>query len=164
MNIALGIPESVINRLQQNMEVEVTFSALPNAAFLGSVVEISPALDANTSTYPIEVSIINPSSDIKSGMAASVTFNFAESVGNRESIIVPSNAVGEDQIGRFVFLIDDSAADNITVNKNYVEIGELTSEGFEITTGLMVGQKIASAGLQTLLDGQKVTLYTGASL
>lgn len=164
MNIALGIPESVINRLQQNMEVEVTFSALPKAAFLGSVVEISPALDANTSTYPIEVSIINPSSDIKSGMAASVTFNFAESVGNRESIIVPSNAVGEDQIGRFVFLIDDSAADNITVNKNYVEIGELTSEGFEITTGLMVGQKIASAGLQTLLDGQKVTLYTGASL
>ncbi len=165
MNISLGIPESVINRLESQMEVNVEFSALPNNSFLGRVIEISPALDANTSTYPIEVSIVEPTSDIKSGMAASVTFNFAESVGNTESIIVPSNSVGEDQNGRFVFLINDSNTNNITVNKNYVEIGELTSEGFEITSGLNVGQKIATAGLQTLLNGQKVSLYNpGASL
>lgn len=164
MNILLGIPEVVINRLQQNMEVNVTFSALPNSSFLGTVVEISPALDSNTSTYPVEVSIQNPTSDIKSGMAASVTFNFSESLDNRESIMVPAHAVGGDQNGRFVFLIDDSSTENITVEKNYVEIGELTSEGFEILSGLSVGNKIATAGLQTLLNGQKVTLYSGASL
>ena len=62
-------------------------------------------------------------------MAASVTFNFSESLDNRESIMVPAHAVGEDQNGRFVFLINDSSTENITVEKNYVEIGELTSEG-----------------------------------
>ena len=164
MNILLGIPEVVINRLQQNMGVNVTFSALPNSSFVGKVVEISPALDSNTSTYPVQVSITDPTSDIKSGMAASVTFNFSESYDNHESLIVPANAVGEDQKGRFVFLIDDSSAENITVEKNYVQIGELTSKGFEITSGLSVGEKIATAGLQTLLNGQKVTLYSRASL
>ena len=78
--------------------------------------------------------------------------------------MVPAHAVGEDQNGRFVFLIDDSSTENITVEKNYVEIGELTSEGFEILSGLSIGNKIATAGLQTLLNGQKVTLYSGASL
>jgi len=159
MNIAMGIPESVINRLKPEMEVGIMFSALPNQSFLGSVIEISPALDANTSTYPIEVKVINPTDDIKSGMAASVTFNFSESIGNNEAIVIPANAVGEDQSGRFVFLINEQGSSGITVNKNYVEIGELTSDGFEIIAGLAVGQKIATAGLQTLLDGQKVTLY-----
>ncbi|GAG63280.1 unnamed protein product, partial [marine sediment metagenome] len=35
---------------------------------------------------------------------------------------------------------------------------ELTNEGFKIVSGLSEGQKIATAGLQTLLDGQKVKL------
>ncbi len=160
MNIALGIPESVINRLVPQMEVGISFSALPNKTFIGQVNEISPALDANTSTYPIEIGVIDPTDEIKSGMAANVTFNFAESIGSSESIVIPANAVGEDQNGRFVYLINEQTGSGSTVNKNYVQIGALTSEGFEIVDGLSVGQKIATAGLQTLLDGQKVTLFS----
>jgi hypothetical protein len=39
-----------------------------------------------------------------------------------------------------------------------VTVGNLTVQGFEITSGLESGQKIATAGLQTLLDGQQVKL------
>ena len=44
------------------------------------------------------------------------------------------------------------------VKKHKVIIGNLTAEGFEIKSGLKPGQKIATAGLQTLLDGQEVKL------
>lgn len=159
MNIALGIPESVINRLEAQMEVGINFSALPTKTFLGRVIEISPALDSNTSTYPIQISVTDPTDEIKSGMAASVTFNFEGSIQNSESIVIPANSIGEDQNGRFVFLIESEPSSGTKVVKNYVQIGELTSDGFEITEGLDVGQRIATAGLQTLLDGQKVTLY-----
>ena len=46
----------------------------------------------------------------------------------------------------------------LIAKKQQVTIGDLTSEGFEINEGLVVGQKIATAGLQTLLDGQEVKL------
>ena len=36
--------------------------------------------------------------------------------------------------------------------------GELSLEGFEVTSGLTAGQNIAKAGLQTRLDGQEVRL------
>jgi multidrug efflux system membrane fusion protein len=56
-----------------------------------------------------------------------------------------------------VFLVegDDKAAH---VKKQAIKIGDLTPEGFEVTEGLKVGQKVATAGLQTLLNGQEVKL------
>ena len=74
-----------------------------------------------------------------------------------KTVVVPSSAVGEDGTSRFVFLIND-AADIATVKKHPITVGKLTPEGFEIKSGLTVGQKVATAGLQTLLDGQEVKL------
>ena len=50
-------------------------------------------------------------------------------------------------------------AETATVRKQVVRIGELTPEGFEVLDGLEAGQKIATAGLQTLLDGQRVRRF-----
>ena len=47
-----------------------------------------------------------------------------------------------------------------SVRKQHVTIGRLTAEGFEILEGLTAGQIIATAGLQTLLEGQQVQLQS----
>ena len=158
MEITLGIPESSINGIKEAMEVNVDFASLQGKVFKAKVTEVSPAVDSNTATYPVRVTVVNPSKDIKSGMAANVTFDFGtEQTGKNKKLVVPANAVGEDSNGRFVFLIQES--DSIaTVKKQQVAIGDLSAEGFEIKSGLSYGQKIATAGLQTLLDGQKVKL------
>lgn len=157
MEISLGIPESVINGIKQNMIVDVSFSSLPNKKFKGKVTEISPAVDANTATYPMRVVVTNPSDEIKSGMAANVTFDLGDRKSNDKVLVVPTHAVGEDSDGRFVFLIEGNK-EQAKVKKQKVTIGNLTADGFEITSGLSAGQKIATAGLQTLLDGQEVRL------
>ena len=157
MEITLGIPESVINGVKQNMAVDVDFSSLPNKKFKAKVTEIAPSVDANSSTYPVRVTIVNPSDEIKSGMAANITFDFGDNKNDKTILVVPANAVGEDSNGRFVFLVEETG--EITkVKKQQIIIGNLTAEGFEITSGLKAGQKIATAGLQTLLDGQEVRL------
>ncbi len=157
MEISLGLPESVINGVQSNMNVEVNFTSIPNKSFSAKVTEVAPAVDANTATYPVRLIISNPSDEIKSGMAANVTFDFGDRTVNRKQLVVPTHAVGEDSNGRFVFIIENK--DNITkVKKQKVVIGNLTVDGFEIKSGLSYGQKIATAGLQTLLDGQEVKL------
>jgi len=157
MEITLGIPESVINGVKNGMSVSVAFSSLVNEKFKATVTEVSPAVDANTSTYPVRVKLNNTSDKIKSGMAANVTFDFGDRKINNKTLVVPSNAIGEDSNGRFVFLIEGEG-ENAKVKKQQVTIGNLTPEGFEIKSGLTVGQKIATAGLQTLLNGQAVKL------
>ena len=157
MEISLGIPESVINGVTPDMEVAIDFSALADQKFRGRVTEVAPSVDANTSTYPVRVIVTNPSDAIKSGMAANVTFDFGDQNVNTNVLVVPTHAVGEDSQGRFVFLVEDQG-EIATVKKHPITIGNLSAEGFEVTQGLSAGQKIAVAGLQTLLDGQEVKL------
>ncbi|WP_231372764.1 efflux RND transporter periplasmic adaptor subunit [Aureivirga sp. CE67] len=157
MEVRLGIPENVINKMQMNMEVSISFPSLEGLVFNGVVSQITPAIDQNTSTYPIKVKILDPVKDIKSGMVAKVTFDF-ETNTDRNVLVVPINAVGKDGQGNFVFLIKSDDDKTGIAEKKYIQIGELTAEGFEIKSGLKLGDKIATAGLQTLLNGQKVLL------
>ncbi|MEM8509536.1 MAG: efflux RND transporter periplasmic adaptor subunit [Bacteroidota bacterium] len=160
METSLGIPESVINKIKMDMMADVVFSALPSKKYKGVVTEVSPAVDTNTATYPILVKIIDPGNEIRSGMATNVTFDFSSSINNSALIttpVVPASAVGEDTEGQFVFLIEPDGTTN-TVRKHHINVGELTNEGFPVLSGLEVGQKIATAGLHTLLDGQKVKI------
>ncbi|MFT4684564.1 MAG: multidrug efflux system membrane fusion protein [Flavobacteriales bacterium] len=159
MEIALGLPESVINNVKQNMLVDVAFASLEGKTFKGKVTEVSPALDPNTATYPVRIVVTNPSDEIKSGMAANVTFDFIDGKSKirKQELVVPANAVGEDSSGRFVFIVEGEGKTG-RVKKQNVTLGDITAEGFEIKSGLTLGQKIATAGLQTLLDGQEVKL------
>ncbi len=158
MEISLGLPENVINKVKQNMKVDATFSSLPNKTFSGKVTEVSPSANQDSSTYPVSIRITNPSEEIKSGMAANVTFYFKNQENVKKALVVPANAVGEDDKGNFVFLLENTENGSVKVKRQTITVGSLSSEGFEVKEGLSHGQNIATAGLQTLLDGQEVKL------
>ncbi|MEM6262063.1 MAG: efflux RND transporter periplasmic adaptor subunit [Bacteroidota bacterium] len=159
MEIAIGLPETFINKVEKGMKVNIKFAALNGQDFQGRVSEVSPAVNQGTATYPVKVEVLNATSDIKSGMAANVTFDFAEKkLTASNSLIIPAKAVGEDSKGNFVFLVEQQEGSTAIIKKHHIEVGPLTSQGFEVKQGLQEGQKIATAGLQTLLDGQEVTL------
>ena len=139
------------------MKVQVTFTAIPDETFAAVVTEVAPALDKNTSTYPVRVTITQIDKRIKSGMAANVIFEFVDDSIERNKLVIPASGVGEDGDSRFVFLIQESDT-QYKVVKQPITIADLTPEGFIVTSGLERGQRIATAGLQTLLDGQKVKL------
>lgn len=157
IEISLGLPESVINAIKKGMDVKVSFTAIEGEKFNAIVTEVAPALDANTSTYPITVMVTDKDDRIKSGMAANVLFEFVNEDLAKDVIVVPASAVGEDGNGRFVFLVEGDST-KASVKKQSITIGNLTPQGFQVKTGLKPGQKIATAGLQTLLDGQDVKL------
>lgn len=158
INIEVGLPENLINRVKVGMSTDISLSAL-DEKFQGNVIEVSPIVDPNSATYPVKIGITNPESAIKPGMAANVTFNFASNeTEDNGALIIPLKAVGEDGNGNFVFLIESEDDKTGVAKKQTIEVGELTSEGFKVKSGLEEGQKIAVAGLQTLLDGQKVRL------
>ena len=157
MEISMGLPESVINRVKRNMDVTINFPVLENTSFHGKVTEVSPSVDSNTATYPVRIAVTNASDAIRSGMAANITFDFNSGNSMAKQLVVPPISVGEDGEGRFVFLLNEGD-DQTTVKKQYITVGDLSSEGFTVTNGLSLGDKIATAGLQTLLDGQQVRM------
>ncbi len=159
LKVEVGLPEAVINKAKVNMSTQIEFSVVKDKVFEGRVFEVSPSIDPNSSTYITAVAINNPISDIKPGMAASVTFDFSTSDKIADdSLVIPVKAVGEDGDGNFVFIIDSQDGLTGQVKKRKIEIGELTSNGFKVKSGLSSGDRIATAGLQTLLDGQNVRL------
>ena len=157
MEVSLGLPEGIINRIYRDMKVKINFPVLENKEFSGIVTEVSPSVDINTATYPVRVVVSDPTDEIRSGMAANVTFEFGSDLTKARQLVVPPISVGEDGNGRFVFLLKEED-DKTTAHKQYIKVGQLSSEGFAIREGLSLGDKIATAGLQTLLDGQEVRL------
>ncbi|WP_271764769.1 efflux RND transporter periplasmic adaptor subunit [Aquimarina algiphila] len=159
MKIEIGLPENIVNKVQLGMSAVISFSAITGENFKGNVLEVSPIIDSDAATYITSIGIINPTNAIKSGMTANVTFNFEDVQTTKENaLVIPVKSVGEDGEGNFVFLIESEDGTTGMVKKHRIEIGELTTDGFKIKSGLSEGQRIATAGLQTLLDGQKVKL------
>lgn len=155
MEIVLGLPESVINHVKKEMPVVVNFPSIIDMHFNGKVSEVSPALDTSTATYPVTVILDVPNEIIKSGMSANVMFDFSQSSQAPQLLIAPTQAVGEDGNGKYIFKIIQDGEQTIA-KKTTVTVGKLTAKGFEITSGLKPGDRIAIAGLQTLLNGQAV--------
>jgi multidrug efflux system membrane fusion protein len=158
IEISLGLPESVINAVKKNMNVKVSFTAISGEIFNSVITEVAPALDVNTSTYPVTVMVTDADERIKSGMAANVMFEFVDPTISKDVVVVPASAVGENADGRFVFLVEGRSGEKTIVKKQSITIGDLTPEGFKVKSGLKLGQKVATAGLQTLLDGQEVKI------
>ena len=157
INVSVGLPENIINKITMGMLAALSFSAIDGNTFQGTVIEISPVLDPNTVTYPVKIEINNLTDAVKSGMAASVLFELQQSEANN-TLVIPLKSVGEDGEGNYVFLIESEDGETAIVKRQTIEIGPLTEAGFEVVSGLQAGDKIATAGLQSLLDGQKVRL------
>jgi hypothetical protein len=88
-------------------------------------------------------------------MAAEVSFEF-KATDDRDNIVVPAVAVGEDRLGRFVFVVTPSDSGYGIVHKKSVTIGDLDSEGIIILEGLNDGEYLVIAGVSKIVEGQRV--------
>ena len=161
LEVNLGVPESFIGLVKVKDKVELKFSSLPNETFIGEVSEVSYSISNLTSTYPVVVKMEDKSGRVRPGMAATVRFT-TENVHPEGILLVPAQAVGEDENGNFVYCLKPDG-DHYRVSRQAVTVGSLTRDGFEIVDGLKEGELIATVGLQMLLEGMKVKLFESDS-
>ena len=158
MIVETGVSESIINEIDLGMHVQILFPSLKSHAYKGLVTEISPLLLKGSGTYNVKIFIENFNDSIKQGMTASVGFNLNDEHSGDDQIYVPINTVGEDGEGNFVFVIKDESEGVGIVKRTYIEVGQMSDAGFEVLTGLNKGELVVTAGINSLLDGQKVKL------
>ncbi|MEM7790466.1 MAG: efflux RND transporter periplasmic adaptor subunit [Verrucomicrobiota bacterium] len=159
LEVELNIPESVIGRIEEEMEVVVTFPAIPKKTFNGIVKEVGISSVSGKTTFPVDVLITNDDiSGLKSGLSANVSFKLGNLGDSETSPILPSFAVGEDQNGRFVFVVDSTEAGTGIVKRTPVVVGDIQEDGIEISEGVEPGMRVVVAGVSVLRDGMEVKL------
>ena len=156
LEVKVAIPEVLIAQIREGDAVNVSFDAVPNKPLSGVVTEVGGSSTGMATTFPVMVKLTQDDAACRPGMAAEVTFRFG-SKGGHERILVPTVAVGEDRQGRFVFVVEEAEEGFGIVRRRPVAV-ELAGNDIEVLEGLIDGERIVTAGVSQIHDGQKVRL------
>jgi membrane fusion protein (multidrug efflux system) len=150
--MVVNVIEREFVRLQLGQPVKVTVTAFPNRTFQGRISVITPALEMQSRTAEIQISIPNPGYVLNPGMFGGADILLRSSP---EATLVPIQALvtmGEKDI---VYVISDHKAFARTIRK-----GLIKDTFVEIIQGVKVGEKVVIAGQDSLKDGSIVRLIT----
>ncbi len=156
----MAVPGVVITEVRDGQPVAVRFDAIPGYAFDAVVTEVGVAATGTATTFPVIVRLVDQNEAIRSGMAAEVSFRF-QSTQDQDAIFVPAVSVGADREGRFVFVVEPSDEPGVgIVRRRAVEVERrlLAGETMRILSGVEPGERIVTAGVRRLNDGQPVKL------
>lgn len=155
--VTMDLPESLIANVEIETDVTIRFGALPDEVFKGEVSEVAVASAAGSAGFPVVIRILDASPGLRSGLAADVTFYFDASAAEG-TYILPVSAVVNGTDGTFVFIAEPGDDGRATVLKRAVKLGELTQMGIEVVDGLSIGDRVITAGISVIRDGQHVLL------
>ena len=156
--VTLDLPESLIGSVNATTPVTVRFGSIPGQEFSGVISEVAVALAAGSAAFPIVIKIAENHPSLRSGLAADVTFQF-DSAADKGRVVVPVTAVINDPDGTFVFVAELAEIDGeAVVRRRAVTLGELSQFGIEVIAGLNVGDRVVTAGVSVIRDGQRVLM------
>jgi len=148
IEVLVAVPESHMQRLNIGDQVTIKLWADRVKTYAGNVREIAPAANTATRAFDVRVTIKNADNAIKLGMTAGVSFGqFIPT-----EIIIPSTALTQHNGKTSVWVIDEHGI----ANPRQVIAGAYSEAGVVIASGLQAGEMVATAGVHTLISGQKV--------
>lgn len=111
---------------------------------------MAPVLDVSTGQMVVQAHIQNPEGELRPGMVTTVKFPTAFIP---DGIMVMDAAIGKDQLGSYVYLVNDSNK----VVYNPIETGELVSPTMRLVTkGIKPGDKYVTKAMLKVRPGMTV--------
>lgn len=132
--------------------VTVWLQSNPEVKTAGAVREISPVASGTTGTFEVRVTLPSAPRDMRLG---SVVVGRAEAEG-RKVTTLPSAALLQTGEIPQVWVV---AADN-TVHRREVDLVEFDMETVVVGKGLTAGERVVTAGVNALAEGESVKLET----
>jgi len=149
--VEISVPENRIEELRHAAKLTATFWALPNLTVDGKVREIAPMADATTRTFKVRITLLNLPPEIKLGMTAAV--NVVDSSVQQVTNIPLAAVYQESGNTPAVWVVKDDA---LTLRP--VTVGSFGNGTIAVLSGLQPGDRIVTAGVHKLKEGQKVKL------
>lgn len=114
---------------------------------------VAPAVNASTGTLALRGQFKNPDNRLLPGYFVRVRLPLGRDI---DAMLVPDVAIGSDQLGRYVLVVNDQDV----VEQRRVTVSDLVGENRVVETGLKVGEKVIVTGIQRAVPGQKVAPET----
>jgi RND family efflux transporter MFP subunit len=121
----------------------------PSATASGRVREVAPQADAATRTRRVRITLDAPPPAFRLGTTVTAS---RQSAGLAE-IDLPRSALLKTQTSTAVWLVDDASG---TVSLRTVKVASETGDTMRIESGIDVGARVVTAGVNSLSEGQKV--------
>ncbi len=148
VDINLSIPEKYLPRISVGQEADITVDAYPDKVFKGRITKVSPIVDIDTRTAPIQITIDDRKHLLQSGMFAKVKLILAE---HKDVPVVLKEAIMGKAPDTYLFTAENGRA----VLKK-VTLGIREGPYFEVTEGVRKGDMVVIMGQQRLKDGVSV--------
>lgn len=117
----------------------------------GEISYVGNRIDVDTGTIAMKALFSNPDHQLLPGQYAQVVLQQNEAV---ETLVIPRRAVQTDLEGDFVMVL---TADKVAERRN-VELGQQTSKGIIIRSGVTAEDSVITSGLQRVRNGVQVRL------
>jgi RND family efflux transporter MFP subunit len=145
------VSEQIMRAGPRDPVVQITLTDDPSVKAIGRVREVAPQADTTTRTFPVKVTITDPPEAMRLGSTVTGGIRLAPPPG----VEVPASALTEANGRPAVWLVDPQS---LTVSLRNVEVRRYDPAKVVVSQGLEAGETVVTAGVQTLVPGQKVQL------
>jgi RND family efflux transporter MFP subunit len=144
------VPERYVSLINKGDEAGVTFDALQNRAFKGTIDAIILRAEQGARTFPVRIRIPNPDGFIKPGMLGRASLPVGKPY---RAVLVPKDALVLSGAGKAVYLIIDQKAKLVPV-----QTGSAHGPLIEVKGDLKPGLQVVVRGNERLRPGQSVQI------
>ena len=149
LKLTAEVPEKMAPWVKVGQSLTLAVEAMPDAAVTGHIARLSPAVNPQTRSFPLEGRVPNPDGRLKPGGFARVHIvtDLVEQV-----LTVPAAALQYRYGVNRVFVVK---GDRLRATE--IKIGDRVGERVEVVGGVTAGEPIAAADVEKLADGARVT-------
>lgn len=142
--VIANVPEASLAGVHRGQPAEITFAAYPGEVHSGVVDYIFPAIDTQSRTARVRITLANPDGRLRQGMFANVTLKGTGGMAT----VVPSEAVIDTGRRRVVIVRRKGAfiPAEVTIGRDF-------DEYTQILAGLRPGEDVVTSG-QFLIDSE----------
>jgi HlyD family secretion protein len=149
VKVNLNVPEDLISQIKVGQAVKVGVQDDKNKSLDAKISRISPVLDNNAKSYPVEVDLANPDGSLKPGMVAQVTIT---GLPTHKGILIPASALVQTPDGPKVFTVQNNIA-----HQHLIKLGQIGTDQVEVLSGINEGDVLVTTGEELLSEGAEVT-------
>jgi len=157
VKVVFSVPDAVMRTLRMGQELPVVFaSGIADRVRKGPITAISPAADAQTRVFQVEVTLPNPRADLQLGMIATIELGKDRPPSNHPA--VPLSAVVRVAPGsrEYAVFVVESTDGKEVAHRRAVTLGEVIGNRIAVQSGLRPGERVVISGAQFVVDGNPV--------
>lgn len=157
IEVKISVPEMMMQRAQDAKGEVKAFAVFAKKQFPLTLKELSAKADQQTQTFEVTFVMPQPKDiTLLPGMTTNVVVQAPKGSKAEAKFLLPISAVkGAIDMSPTIFVVDPKTS---TLLARQVKVGSMQGEQIFVTDGLELGDRVVTAGVSFMREGDKVTL------